>query len=289
MRCLVDSLTERLIPDAVEEATFDPAPPHGVPVRHWWGHHLRELRWQAELAQLLASRTYRGEGVARGHGEPVMAIPGFLAGDSSLSVLRGWLGRMGYAPYGTAIQLNVDCSERAVRRLERRLERLNLRHRRPVALIGHSRGGHFAKVLAQRHPELVSCVVSMGAGLDTPYDISLPTKAAVAAVRAVHTHTTDRVAQNGCFTSSCRCRFGSDYAASFPSEVPLTSVYTRRDGVVWWEACVVPYADNVEVDSTHVGLGFNRYAYRAIGEALSFARAAAADREPPRTTMVSSG
>jgi hypothetical protein len=51
--------------------------------------------------------------------------------------------------------------------------------------------------------------------------------------------------------------------------VPLTSIYSREDGVVWWEACVVPYARNVEVTGSHVGLAFNRKVYRAIAEALA--------------------
>jgi hypothetical protein len=51
--------------------------------------------------------------------------------------------------------------------------------------------------------------------------------------------------------------------------VPLTSIYSRGDGVVWWEACVVPYATCVEVTGSHVGLCFNRKAYRAIAEALA--------------------
>jgi hypothetical protein len=37
----------------------------------------------------------------------------------------------------------------------------------------------------------------------------------------------------------------------------------------------VPYADNVEVTGSHVGLAFNAKAYRAIGEALAAAAAAA--------------
>ena len=51
--------------------------------------------------------------------------------------------------------------------------------------------------------------------------------------------------------------------------MPLTSIYSREDGVVWWEACVVPYARNVEVTGSHVGLAFNRTAYRVIAEALA--------------------
>jgi hypothetical protein len=115
----------------------------------------------------------------------------------------------------------------------------------------------------------VHSVVSLGAGLDTPFDISLPTRGAVAAVRAVHARTTDRATRHGCMTDCCACEFVTHYRAPFPEGIPLTSVYSRGDGVVWWEACVVPYATNVEVTGSHIGLAFNRKAYRAVATALA--------------------
>ena len=111
-------------------------------------------------------------------------------------------------------------------------------------------------------------VVSLGAGLDTPFDISLPTLAALAVARAVQARATGP----GCLTSGCGCSFSHHYRAPFPEQVPLTSVYSRGDGVVWWEACVVPYARCVEVSGSHVGLAFNRKAYRVVAEALAGVR-----------------
>ncbi len=91
-----------VIPDGVEFASFDPLPPDTDMVpRRWWGRHPQEWRSALELAQLLVDPVYRGEGVPRGDGSPVMLVPGFLAGDASLAVMRQWLGRMGYDPvYG---------------------------------------------------------------------------------------------------------------------------------------------------------------------------------------------
>lgn len=231
----------------------------------WWGHHLQEVRWQAELARLLVDPVYRGEGVPRGDGGPVLLIPGFLAGDNSLSVMAGWLRRIGHRPKASGIRFNVDCSNRALPALERRLEQAADESGRTVAVLGHSRGGHFAKALARRRPDLVHSVISLGAGLDTPFAISLPTAGAVAAVRAVHA----RRQPPGCFTDGCGCAFSTAYRAPFPDDIPLTSIYSRGDGVVRWEACVVPYARCVEVTGSHVGLACNRKAYRAIAEALA--------------------
>jgi len=257
---------------AFPDAAFDPVPPPpgpAPPPEPWWGDHVGEVRWQLELARLVVDPVFRGAGVPRGDGAPALLVPGFLAGDASLAVMRGWLGRMGYDAHGSGITLNVDCSDRAVDALERRLERISGLTGRKVALIGHSRGGHFVKALASRRPDLVSSAVSLGAGLDTPFDISIPTRAAVTAVRAVHSVTSDRIARNGCFTATCRCRFTEDYAGPFPPEVPLTSIYTRGDGVVRWRAAIVPYARCVEVTGSHVGLAFNRKVYRELGATLA--------------------
>jgi len=249
------------------------------PGRRWWGRHVQELRWQAELARLLVDPVFRGEGVPRGDGRPVVLVPGFLAGDPSLAVLHDWLRRIGYAPRTSGILFNVDCSDRVLKRLERRVEEVVDREGRPAAIVGHSRGGHFGKALAHRRPDLVCAVVSLGAGLSTPFDISIPTRTAVGLARAWHDATTDRVERRGCFTEGCGCDFSRHFRSAFPAEVPLTSIYSRGDGVVWWEACVVPYATCVEVSGSHVGLCFNRKAYLAIAEAL--ARCDATPAPPP--------
>ena len=262
---------DQFIPDSVENSSFTPTPPGAETVRRdWWGRHLSEFRWTAELSMLAFDPVFYGLGVPHGNGQPVLLIPGFLAADASLSVMGGWLFRLGYRPRRSGITLaNVDCSDRAVNRLERRLEGIVRSTGRRAALVGHSRGGHFAKALGRRRPDLVSKVVTMGAGLDVPFDISVPTKAAVGGVRAVLHRASSQAREKGCLTSTCDCPFTRDYCAPFPEEVALTSIYSWGDGVVWPPACIVDYAKNVRVPGSHVGLAFNRHAYRAIARALA--------------------
>src|SRR4051794_11047049 len=254
--------------------SFDPTPPppERGPRRHWLGRPVAEFRWQAELARLLVDPVFRGVGVTRGTGEPVVCVPGFLAGDTSLSVMREWLQRMGYDARPAEILANVDCSDRALDRLDRHVEGIHRETGRRVTLVGHSRGGHLAKALAHRHPDRIAAVVSLGAGLDAPFDISVLTMAAVGAFRELFAQTSDRIARNGCFTDTCRCKFTNDYTGQFPEDVELTSIFTRGDGVVWWESCIVPYARCVEVSGSHVGLAFNRKAFREVARALARAQ-----------------
>jgi triacylglycerol lipase len=210
----------------------------------------------------------RGRGVPRGDGRSVLLLPGFLAGDYTLAPMAIWLRRVGYRPAGVGFLTNTGCSERALERLEARADALVKEAGRPVAVIGHSRGAHQGKVLAIRRPELVSHVIALGGGLSRQMAVSAPTAAAVAFVRAWHRRSVDG-RRNGCMAEDCRCSFSRDYAAPFPESVNLTSIYSKGDGVVRWQSCVVPYADNVEVRGTHIGLALNPEAYVAIATALA--------------------
>jgi triacylglycerol lipase len=230
---------------------------------------MAETRWMLEAARLLADPVAYGRGVPSGDGRPVVVVPGFLASDESLFLLRRWLRLVGYRPHVAGFVFNVDCSDRAAERVEDLAEALHATTGRRVAIVGHSRGGHLARAVAARRPELVSHAISMGADLQGLFGISSPTRAAVEIARR-GLHATRRSRAPDCFRAQCSCRFISDYTAEFPVDrVRLTSIYTKGDGVVRWERAIVEEADCVEVTGSHVGLMANRKAYRAIGDALA--------------------
>jgi len=237
--------------------------------QRWWGRPLAETRWQLELARLLVDPVLRGHGVARGDGRPVVLLPGFLAGDQTLLVLAAWLRHIGYRPSTCGFVANVRCSDRAVERVERRVEQVHRRHGRRVALVGHSRGGHYARALGSRRPDLVAHAVSVGAGLREMLAVSYPTEAAVAAARDVQRRVGGARSPR-CLTEGCDCAFARDFTQPFPADrVRLTSIYSKGDGVVRWQAALAPDAECVEVTGSHVGLIFNRKTYRAIAAALA--------------------
>jgi pimeloyl-ACP methyl ester carboxylesterase len=241
------------------------------PIRErWWGRPLAETRWSLELTRLLADPVLYGRGgVPRGDGRPVVLMPGFLAGDQTLGLLGAWLGLIGYRPRACGFITNTDCSDRALDRVERRVEALWRTHGRRVGLIGHSRGGHFARALAARRPDLVSHAISMGADLQGMFGASAPTLFAVSAARRA-AHATGRAQTENCLSGHCGCPFSHDYARPFPfEEVRLTSIYSKGDGVVHWQCQIIPHTDCVEVTGSHVGLIFNRKAYRAVAHALA--------------------
>ena len=237
--------------------------------RPWSGNLAGELRWHAELVRLLADPVWRGAGVPHGHGEPVMVVPGLLSGDRSTHLLRRWLRRIGYQPHPAGMTLNIDCSARALAALERRVNSAAERGGGSIALIGHSRGGILARALATQRPDLVHRVIALGSGLDNGFDISLPLRIGVKALRSYRVLTTDRAAKHGCMTQQCECLFGVLSRAAFPDTVELISIYSRQDGMSHWRSSRVSYAQNVEVTGSHIGLVSNRLAYRAVALGLA--------------------
>jgi triacylglycerol lipase len=240
-----------------------------LPTDRWWGDHLRETRWSLELGRLLVDPIFRGSGVPRGDGRPVILMPGMGGGDQTLLVLAAWLRRIGFRPHLCGFVANVRCSDRAVDRVERQLDAIHRRWDRRAALIGHSRGGHYARALAHRHPDLVSHAISIGAGLRQMLATSYPTQAAARGIRRVLLQT-GHAGSPHCLTEACDCAFGRDFAGPFPVDrVRLTSIYSKEDGVVRWQSALVPDADCIEVTGSHVGLIFNRKTYRAIASTLA--------------------
>ena len=163
---------------------------------------LQESRFPFELRALRRSAVWRGDGIPHGSGEPVLLLPGFMAGDSSLSFMANWLKRVGYAPRRAGIRANIDCSEKAVRALERRIEMIVSETDEPMRLIGHSRGGMFARVLAVRRPDLIAGVITLG----TPH---LATMGDLHPVLQGQINALCRLGNLGLGVLSGRCRAGA--------------------------------------------------------------------------------
>ena len=240
----------------------------------------REARLGLEAAALLRDPVFRGDGVGDGRGRPILLIPGFLAGDGSLALMSGWLGRCGYRPRGAGMIANVDCSSGALARLEPRLERLVAEQGRRAAIVGQSRGGSLAKVLARRRPDLVCGIVTLGSPELKPLAVHPLVRLQLEAVSRLGALGAPRLFKRSCLDGDCCAPFWEDLAAPLPRGVGFVSVYSRTDGIVDWRACLAPGAEHVEVKGSHIGMAINASAWRAIAGALDRFRRAEARRRP---------
>ena len=259
-----------------------PAPQMRIPLPYvppLW----RESRIGLELTTLLRSSVWRGEGVADGRRQPVMLVSGLLAGDRSLNVMAKWLNSTGHRPCRAGIAMNVDCSQRAAERLESRLECLVDDSGQRVAIVGQSRGGSLARVLAVRRPDLISGIVTLGAPLKRQLPVHPLVRASVFGMGALGSAGIDGLMRHTCLWGDCCTDFWQDLGAAFPPGVGFVSIYSRTDGVVKWRACLDPAAEQVEVRASHLGMAVNAEVYRAIAASLEGLRTADGVEAPLRT------
>jgi len=228
----------------------------------------REASFGRERVALRRDPVLRGQGVAQGDGSPVLLIPGFLAGDLSLGVMARWLRQLGYHPTRAGIRANVDCTAKALGRLEGQLQRAAERHGRTVSVIGHSRGGTMARVLAVRRPDLVQAIVCLGSPIAEQLEVHPLVRAQVRAVATLGSLGVPGLFTLGCNNGCCADAL-VEAQAPFPAGVRFTSIYSRSDGIVAWRACLDPAAEQVEVRSSHVGMALNPQVYREIARALA--------------------
>jgi triacylglycerol lipase len=236
-----------------------------------------------EAAALLRDPVLRGAGLRDGRGRPVLLIPGFMAGDASLGPMAGWLKRAGYRPARAGMRANVDCSGAALGRLEERLERVVEEQGMRAVVIGQSRGGSLAKVVAVRRPDLVAGIVTLGAPQMAPLAVHPLVRLQLHALGALGSLGAPGLFRRSCLEGECCAEFWEQLAGPLPAGVGSVAVYSRSDGIVDWRACLDPCADEqVEVPTSHVGMAVNPAAWRAVAGALD--RFARAEGRRPRTT-----
>jgi len=213
-----------------------------------------------------------------GDGRPVLLIPGLDVGDYSLHRVRNYLRGCGHEVWSARIACNVSCSEAAVGRLLTRLAEIADRAGREVALVGHSRGGLYARVLSQRRPDLVSGVVTLGSPFRDQLAVHPLVWANVAALAVLGSLGMPGVLRYGCALSDCCADFRRDLAAPADPTVSYLSVYSQRDGIVDWRACLDPIGRNLEVPATHIGMILDPAVLAEIATAIRLAWEGAAAR-----------
>ena len=193
----------------------------------------------------------------RGDGHPVLALPGFLASDVSTTLLRRYIGLIGYEPHAWDLGRNFGGVYRMRQSLRDRLRFIYESSGRKVSLIGWSLGGVYARDLALHMPEYVRSVITLGSPFAN--DIS------ATSIRKVYETL------SGELISDAKLEDIQGLAGDLP--VPATSIFTKGDGIVHWRTCLVKEnerAENIEIVlASHTGLGVNPAALWAIADRLA--------------------
>jgi pimeloyl-ACP methyl ester carboxylesterase len=178
----------------------------------------------------------------RGDGHPVLFLPGLGAGDGSTTVLRGFLSTLGYQSYSWNLGTNLGPSmPNLLVNLSTRLNQVfTATGARKVSIVGWSLGGVYARVLAHHHPEKVRQVITLG----SPF-----------AGSPRSTSSQERL-----------------LAGEPLPGVPSSAVFSKSDAIVPWRMATqqpTEIAENVEVYTGHIGLGFSPAVLYAAADRLA--------------------
>ena len=188
-----------------------------------------------------------------GGGRPVLVLPGFLAADRSTGLLQSVLNQAGYSTAGWGLGRNRGISATLLNAMLDKVETLSRRHDRPVALIGWSLGGLYAREIARMLPDHVDRVVTLG----SPFSGDLRHNRAWRLYEYVSGHSVD--------APPVPCRLHEK------PPVRTIALWSARDGIVAPASArgLVSEADvRREVDCTHLGFVCAPKALTAILDVL---------------------
>jgi pimeloyl-ACP methyl ester carboxylesterase len=201
------------------------------------------LAWEAlsglELGRLLL-RSPALRAAPRGNAL-VAVLPGYGADDASTLPLRTFLRRLGHEVGGWSLGRNRGDVEALLPKVTEGVLELGERRGESVHLIGQSLGGVLARELARNRPERIAQVITLGT----------PVAGGPAHTRLAFRYTDD---QRALISAAVEER------NRIPIRVPITAVFSRRDGIVAWQACIDehnPQVEHVEVSSSHLGMGLD--------------------------------
>lgn len=174
----------------------------------------------------------------RSQGAPVLVVPGFGTGDAATCVLRSRLQASGFDVHTWNLGINRGPRPGVMRRLSERVRAIARSTQHPVQIVGWSLGGLMARAIAGRLPATVACVVALGSPLNAdPRSSRLSLLLRAVSGKASGDRSVRTLLRDG-------------------ARAPVTSIYTRNDGVVAWQASAAAPGTcrTHEVDSTHLGL-----------------------------------
>ncbi len=224
---------------------------HRAPSPIWT---LLEGRWIFELASFYSMRPLLKQ-LPKGDGHPVIVFPGFMASSLSTRPMRKLLKDLGYSAYDWGLGRNLRFNAEVEEQMHDLLKKTFLKHGCKVSLVGWSLGGVFAREIAKTYPDYVRNVVTLGSPITGPRH--------AARARPLFEFI------NGSPSEETKTRLENLH---IPPPVPCTSVYSKTDGIVHWHGSIqddIPQAENIQVPSSHVGMGANPLVMYILADRLS--------------------
>jgi triacylglycerol esterase/lipase EstA (alpha/beta hydrolase family) len=192
---------------------------------------------------------------SRGNGEPVIVMPGLGASNSSTFLLRRYLSWLGYNVEGWELGRNSGDVKALLPQVAGHVQQVNKTTGLKVNLVGWSLGGVLAREVARDNPAMVRQVITLGSPV-----VGGPK----------YTVFGNLYRQRGVDVDAIEATVAG--RESNPIRVPVTSIYSKNDGIVGWQASIdrlSPQVDNIEVCTTHLGMGISPDVFKILARKLA--------------------
>lgn len=209
--------------------------------------------------EFLGSRLMDVDALPRGDGHPVVIFPGLGVDEAAVAPLQRCCQALGYVAYDWGRGFNSgpqgDFEDWLDELCDGVLEVSSMHEDRSVSLIGWSLGGIYAREIARKIPDCVRQVITLGTPFAAEGDVT-------------NVGWLYRLLNGG----PSRLQTDLAWRLRETPPVPVTSIYSRSDGIVAWGACREVegrYAENVEVEASHIGLACHPRVWAVIADRLA--------------------
>lgn len=195
----------------------------------------------------------------RGDGHPVIFFPGLGTDGRSVATLREHCRALGYDALDWGQGVNTGPAgdvDAWLHSLKAQVASLLTGHSQQATLIGWSLGGIYAREIAKLMAPRVRHVITIGTPFNAQADhsnIGWLFRLLSGAAPTIDSALSQRL--------------------STPPPMRTTAIYSRSDGVVAWQTCRhgkrAPLVRDIEVDSSHIGMGWNRDVLAVVADRLA--------------------
>ncbi|MDX1669556.1 MAG: hypothetical protein R3194_09075 [Limnobacter sp.] len=214
-----------------------------------WG----ETRTPLEVAKLAAGWAFLPRRQV-GNGQPVLLLPGFGTHVKGMVAVKKYLESIGYKPEYWSAGFNNGNVRKLMPSVLQDIERLAKQSDSPIKLLGWSLGGYIAREACREVQHHVSRIVTLGSPV-----VGGPK----------YTATSRYYEMRGVNVDELEARGLKRYEK--PIVCPVVSLYSKKDSIVSWQACIdrfSPNVEHIEVKTPHTAMAASKEVMELLPYAL---------------------
>ncbi|HEX4878405.1 MAG TPA: hypothetical protein VFV39_01040 [Limnobacter sp.] len=214
---------------------------------------LGEARAPLEVAKLAAGWRFLPRKDV-GQGQTVLLLPGFGANSKSMGLIKRYLDSLGYRAMHWSAGFNHGDVGKLLPQVIADIKMYSDQTQSPVKLLGWSLGGYLAREAAREVQQNVSRIVTIGSPV-----VGGPKYTALKALYDVRGTDIDSI------ENSTLKRFEQ------PIVCPIVALYSKKDSIVSWQACIdrfSPNVEHIEIEAPHLAMGVSKEVMNLLPYAL---------------------